>query len=111
MLNKNCMLKSPLKHITFLFFSLVCMIYSNAQTKRNDSLRDRFVNTSSAIDIVKEGIELASKTNNLAKLIFLYTSLAENYRKSNQLMLYNSTLERIISLKDSLYIKNSGDAI
>ena len=67
--------------------------------------------TEKGINIAKEGIAIAEKANNLSKLIFLYSSLGENYHKSNKLNEYNATLENIIRLKDSLYKKNSSDAI
>ncbi|MEO8147411.1 MAG: ATP-binding protein [Bacteroidia bacterium] len=63
------------------------------------------------IAIAHEGIALARKNNNLSKLIFLYTGLAENYKVANRLNDYASSLQKIIDLKDSLYDKNSADAI
>ncbi|MFT3909297.1 MAG: histidine kinase [Ferruginibacter sp.] len=67
--------------------------------------------TDKGITIAKEGIAMAQNINNLNKLVFLYSALGENYRKSNRVNEYDSTLETIIRLKDSLYKKNSGDAI
>ncbi|MEO8770887.1 MAG: histidine kinase, partial [Ferruginibacter sp.] len=67
--------------------------------------------TVKGIDLAKKGIGLAQNINNINKLIFLYSALGENYHKSNQLDEYNATLKNIIRLKDSLYKKNSSDAI
>ena len=67
--------------------------------------------TDKGIEIAKRGLALAQTANNISKLIFLYTALGENYRRSNQQDEYNSILETIIGLKDSLYKKNSVDAI
>jgi signal transduction histidine kinase len=67
--------------------------------------------TDKGIDVAKKGIALAEKSNNLSKLIFLYTALGENYKKAKLLDEYSASLEKIVLLKDSLYKNNSGDAI
>ena len=67
--------------------------------------------TDKGIEIANQGLALAQNVNNISKLIFLYSALGENYHKSNQQDEYNATLENIIRLKDSLYKKNSSDAI
>jgi signal transduction histidine kinase len=67
--------------------------------------------TDKGIEIAKRGLGLGQSANNITKLIFLYSALGENYHKANQPDEYNATLETIIRLKDSLYKKNSGDAI
>lgn len=58
------------------------------------------------IDIAKRGIEIARKTNNLSKLIYLYQALAENYDACDMKDEYSSALEKILELKDTLYFKN-----
>ncbi len=63
------------------------------------------------IDIAKKGIAMAEDMKNVNKLIFLYTALSENYRLSEKTADYNTSLETIIKLKDSLYQKNSEEAI
>lgn len=67
--------------------------------------------TGKGILIAKEGIDIASKNRSLNKLIFLYSSLAENYKVAKMPSQYASSLETIIRLKDSLYKRNSGEAI
>ncbi len=67
--------------------------------------------TDKGIEIAKKGIALAEKSNNLTKLIFLYTALGENYKKAKLMNEYSSSLETIVGLKDSLYKNNSSDAI
>jgi len=67
--------------------------------------------TDKGIEIAKKGIALAEKSNNLTKLIFLYTALGENYKKAKMMGEYSGSLETIVKLKDSLYKNNSSDAI
>lgn len=63
------------------------------------------------IDAVKEGIALAEKNQLSSKLPFLYSALAKNYKVSGDLVNYSNTLNTIITLKDSLYERNSADAL
>lgn len=60
------------------------------------------------IAICKEGIELgkASSPN-----IFLYLNLAGNYKQAGEYRLYGETMEKIFAIKDSLYKKNSAEAL
>jgi two-component system, NarL family, sensor kinase len=67
--------------------------------------------TDKGIAICKEGIEIANQYRLNAKLPFLYNALAQNYKAANNKEAYISTLEKIITLKDSLYAKNSEKAI
>ena len=67
--------------------------------------------TQKGIELAKRGISLAKDKNNVSKLIFLYNALAENYLKANDKDEYAHTLLTIISLKDTLYQKNSEHAI
>jgi len=63
------------------------------------------------IEIAQKGITLASKTNNISKLIFLYNALAENYKTAGITDKYAASLFTIMTLKDSLYKENSSKAI
>lgn len=63
------------------------------------------------IEAVKEGIVIAEQNNLYAKLPFLYNALAENYKAAGDLTSYSSTLSKIIDLKDSLYRRNSAEAL
>jgi signal transduction histidine kinase len=63
------------------------------------------------IPISLKGIELARKTKNIPKLIYLYQTLAENYRVADMQTEYANALTKIIDLKDTLYQENSEDAI
>ena len=63
------------------------------------------------IDAVKEGIAIAEQNNLYAKLPFLYSALAKNYKAANDMVNYTNTLNRIIELKDTLYARNSAEAL
>ena len=63
------------------------------------------------IAITTEGIEIARKFNIEAKYLFLYSTLAENYKALGDKTKYAEILEKIVSLKDSIYQKNSAKAI
>ncbi len=67
--------------------------------------------TGKGIELAQKGISIAKGTNNLSKLIFLYNALSENYLAANKQEEYANTLRTIISLKDTLYQKNSEQAI
>lgn len=67
--------------------------------------------TEKGISIALKGIELAKKSNNLSKLIYLNQGLAKNYQAANRSNEHADVLKTIIILKDSLYLKNSADAI
>ncbi|MEI9943978.1 MAG: ATP-binding protein [Chitinophagaceae bacterium] len=63
------------------------------------------------IEICKEGIAIANEYKMDTKLFFLYGTLAENYKAAGDFSKYAETLESIISLKDSVYQKNSATAL
>jgi two-component system NarL family sensor kinase len=63
------------------------------------------------ISIAKEGIPIAEKYNLHAKLYILYTALGENYQSAGDYKMYSETLNKIITLKDSTYTKNSAEAL
>ena len=63
------------------------------------------------IAITTEGIEIARKFNIEAKYLFLYSTLAENYKALGDKTKYAEILEKIVFLKDSIYQKNSAKAI
>lgn len=63
------------------------------------------------IAICNEGIALARSYGIVAKLSFLYGTLAENYKVAGDSSAYVATLEKIITLKDSVYQNNSAVAI
>ncbi|MBL0183769.1 MAG: hypothetical protein IPP96_16370 [Chitinophagaceae bacterium] len=58
-----------------------------------------------------EGIETAKKYQLDSKLPILYGALAENYKAAKNYEKYGETLQMVISLKDSLYEKNSAEAL
>jgi len=59
----------------------------------------------------KEGIELAKKYKLDTKLFFLYEALADNYKALGKIDEYGEALANVISLKDSVYAKNSSSAL
>jgi signal transduction histidine kinase len=63
------------------------------------------------IAVCKEGIEIAKRYKLDSKLIFLYSSLGENYKTLKDSAGYAAVLERIIQLKDSVFQKNSAQAL
>lgn len=64
-----------------------------------------------SVALAKQAIDTAVKYNINAKLPFLYKLLARAYRASGDLKNYSATLERLIALNDSLYKKNTADAL
>jgi signal transduction histidine kinase len=63
------------------------------------------------IAISNEGIEIANQYKLDTKLFFLYGALAENYKASGNTAKYAEVLEKIIVIKDSVYTKNSAEAL
>jgi signal transduction histidine kinase len=63
------------------------------------------------IKICEEGIAIARQFGLGTKLFFLYSTLAENYKAMSNYSKYAEVLERIISLKDSVYQSNSAEAL
>ncbi|MGC4101226.1 tetratricopeptide repeat-containing sensor histidine kinase [Ferruginibacter sp.] len=63
------------------------------------------------IAICNEGIAIAKKYKLDTKLFFLYGSLADNYKAMGNMEKYADVLQTIISLKDSVYQKNSAQAL
>ncbi len=63
------------------------------------------------IEVARNGIVLAKQINNTSKLIYLYSALAENLKKTNRIREYANSLDTIINLKDTLYRNNSEEAI
>ena len=63
------------------------------------------------IDVSLEGIKMAKSFNLSSKLLILYDALAQNYKAAHDYGKYATTLERIISVKDSVYNKNSAEAL
>lgn len=63
------------------------------------------------VAICMEGIAIAKQFKLGTKLFFLYSTLAENYKAKGDKDKYAETLEKIISLKDSVYANNSAESI
>lgn len=63
------------------------------------------------IKICIEGIKIAEKYKIDTKMLFLYQSLAENYKAMGNGEKYAETLEKIIDLKDHVLQKNSVHSI
>ena len=63
------------------------------------------------IEACNEGIAIAKKYKLDTKLFFLYGSLADNYKALGNTEKYASVLQDIIALKDSVYNKNSAEAL
>lgn len=63
------------------------------------------------IAVCNEGIAIARQYHLDTKLFFLYSSLAANYKSMGNANKYADVLEKIISLKDSIYQKNSAQAL
>ena len=63
------------------------------------------------IQLAKEGIQIAERFRLDTKLFFLYAALGENYKAKGDMREYASVLEKVLSLKDSVYLKNSAQAL
>ncbi len=63
------------------------------------------------IEICKKGIAIAKQYNLSTKLLFLYNTLAENYKVLGDDRNYAEALEKIIALKDTVYEANSALAL
>ncbi len=63
------------------------------------------------VSISQEAIKIAEKYGLTTKLPLLYQTLAENYKAAGELDQYGATLEKVISLKDSVFKINSAEAI
>lgn len=63
------------------------------------------------IALAKQGIDLATKYHLEAKLPFLYSALADNYKQSHDYVHYAETLEKLLAVKDSVYETNSAEAL
>jgi signal transduction histidine kinase len=67
--------------------------------------------TDKSIAVLQEGISMAYQNGLLEKLPILYSALAKNYKITGNYLQYSQTLDTLIRLKDSLYKKNSADAL
>jgi signal transduction histidine kinase len=63
------------------------------------------------IALAKEGITLANKYHLKVDLLYMYQSLADNYKAAKDYMNYSSTLERIIGIKDSIYRNDAAKSL
>ncbi len=63
------------------------------------------------VAICNEGIAIAKQYHLDTKLFFLYGSLADNYKAMGDINKYAAVLQDIIDLKDSVYRKNSAEAL
>lgn len=63
------------------------------------------------ITLCLEGIAMAKQYRLDSKLPILYNALAKNYKAAKNFQKYSETLVAIIALKDSLYNKNSAEAL
>jgi len=63
------------------------------------------------IAVAIEGIKMATDNHIASKLVLLYDALAQNYYTAGDYKKYGETLKKIITLKDSLYKKNSAEAL
>ncbi len=63
------------------------------------------------IAVCEDGIKMANKYGLSAKLLILYDALAANYESAGNFSKYGETLKQIIAIKDSVYQKNSANAL
>ena len=63
------------------------------------------------IVLCNEGIAIAKEYNIDTKLFFLYSTLAENYKAMGNAAQYAAVLEKLLVLKDTVYQKNSAEAL
>lgn len=60
---------------------------------------------------LRKGISMAYQNDLPEKLPILYTALAKNYKLAGNYMQYGAVMDTLVLLKDSLYKKNSADAL
>ncbi|MES2778071.1 MAG: tetratricopeptide repeat protein [Bacteroidota bacterium] len=63
------------------------------------------------IMMAEQGLQMATQYKLDAKLPILYGAMAENYKMGGDYLHYSQVQEKIISLKDSLFEKNSAEAL
>ncbi|RZM12387.1 MAG: hypothetical protein EOO88_45710, partial [Pedobacter sp.] len=63
------------------------------------------------IALCEEGIAIAKQYKIDTKLFFLYSVLAENYKAAGNNVKYAEVLEKVINLKDSVFTRNSAEAL
>lgn len=63
------------------------------------------------IGMAEQGLQMATQYKLNAKLAILYGALAENYKLSGDYLHYSEVQQKLITLKDSLYEKNSAEAL
>jgi two-component system, NarL family, sensor kinase len=68
-------------------------------------------NAEKGIALCNEGIAIAKAYKIDTKLFFLYSTLAENYKAAGNTAGYAATLEKLLALKDTVYKKNSAEAL
>lgn len=68
-------------------------------------------NAKNGIALCNEGIAIAKAYKIDTKLFFLYSTLAENYKTGGNAAGYAETLEKLLALKDTVYKKNSAEAL
>lgn len=86
-------------------------VYILADMAQLSSFYNSIEEYNKGIDIAKQGIELAGNSPNYSQLIFLYETLAINYKMAGKMNEYTLSLEKIISLKDTMYIHNSAESL
>jgi len=64
-----------------------------------------------AILLTQQAIDSANKYKITGKQYLLYSELAEDYKANNDYWNYSKTLEKVITLKDSMYQKNTVDSL
>lgn len=67
--------------------------------------------TEKGIDAAMRAIPLAEKAKSFSRLIFIYNSLAENYKAAGRGIEYGDVMKKISLYQDSMYAKNSNEAI
>lgn len=67
--------------------------------------------TKEAIATANEAITIAYKNNIFSKLSYLYTCLADSYKAAGDYKEYSKVLEKKMAITDSMFQKNSADAI
>ncbi len=63
------------------------------------------------IAMAQQGLHMANEYKLTAKLPILYGALAENYKQAGDYLHYSEVQEKLIILKDSLFEKNSAEAL
>ena len=100
-LNKALEIRKKIGDVYYILSDMYQLAVFYASVKRCDE----------GINIAREGLALAKKTNTVSKYMILYEALAENYKSCGDMKEYAAVLENMIAMKDSINKVVSANAL